>query len=297
MLDRPAGRGPEGRWTGVHVVNSYARRREMGAVLREHRLAAEVEIRSAAEHLDCSPARVTRIEDGLAALRVAEARDLLDLYRVPAAERDGLLQAAQETAGRNWWYPYADLVDDAFETLLILEDEAHCVRTHQPNLVPGLLQTYRYGWELMSTLSDLPLGEVERRMRLRAARQRVLLRDHPPRLAVVLDEAALRRPVGGPDVMRLQYERLIEVATMPTTTLQVLPLNAGPHRAMGFAFHIFELDGDGARIMQLEFLDHERFTEDADEVARYAEAYEAASRRALDRERSLDFLRALAGRG
>ncbi len=96
--------------------------------------------------------------------------------------------------------------------------------------------------------------------------------------------------------MREQYERLIDVAMMPTTTLRVLPLSAGPHRAMGLAFHIFEFYRDEPRVVQLEFLDREHFAHEADEVRRYADAYDEAALQALDRDGSLAFLRDLAGR-
>jgi len=276
-------------------VNSHVRRREMGARLRKHRANAGLALDVVADYLDCTPSRVTRIEDGLAALRLAEARDLLDLYRVLGETRTQLLDLAQRVAEQNWWYPYADLIDHDFETLLILEGEVMLLRTHQPNLVPGLLQTYRYGWELMTTLADLPLHELDRRVRLRTARQRVLVRDPAPRLDLVIDEAALRRPVGGPDVMHEQYERLIDVATTPTTTLRIVPLSAGPHRAVGFAFHIFDFEGGAPRVMQIESFDREHFVNEAEEIHRYEEAYEAAVLRALDEQDSVTLLRELAG--
>src|SRR4051812_22550047 len=133
-------------------ANSHVRRREMGARLRRLRADAGVTVDAVAEYLDCSTGRVRRFEEGLAALRLAEARDLLDLYRVLGETRTDLLRTAQEVSRKNWWYPSADLVDHDYETLLVLEDDAVGLSTHQPNLVPGLLQTYRYGWELMNTL-------------------------------------------------------------------------------------------------------------------------------------------------
>jgi transcriptional regulator with XRE-family HTH domain len=277
--------------------NPHVRRRETGAALRKMRAETEWSVEAVARHLDCSPVRVTRLEEGIAALRYAEARDLLDLYHVVGDTRLAFLGAVRELGARNWWYPYADLINDDLETLLILEDEASFVITHQPSLVPGLLQTYRYCWELISTVSDLPLEEVERRVKLRTARQRVLVRDPAPRMTIVLGEAALRRPVGGPDVMREQYERLIDVAVMPATTLRILPLSAGPHQAMGFTFQIFEFEGDDPGVMQIQFLDRERFAYEAEEVGHYTIAYDEASRRALDPQASLAFLRELAGRG
>ena len=274
----------------------FTRRREIAATFARLRAEAGWGVEDVGEYLDCSPAQVSRLEDGTAALRVTEARELLDLYRVRGERRESLLRLVRQASDRNWWYAHSDLLDGDFEALLILEDEACAVRTHQPNLVPGLLQTDRYAWELMTTLGDLPLDVVERRVRLRMARQRILSRNGGARMAVVLDEAALRRPVGRPSVMREQYERLVTLAETERVTIQVLPLASGPHAAMGAAFHIFEFAGDDPWVLQLEFLDREHFADEPEEVKRYVEAFSQAAQFALDPDRSVAFLRGLARR-
>lgn len=238
--------------------------------------------------------RVRQIEDGDAALRVSDARQLLDLYRVMGDQRDALLSRVRELGERSWWYPYADIIDETYETQLILEDEATLVRSHQPNLVPGLLQTERYAWELIANLGDISLEAVKRRATLRAARQRVLDGDDGLRLAVVLDEAALRRPVGGPSVMREQYARLAEAAGSGAVTIQVVPFHAGNRPAAGFAFHIFEFADEDPPVVQVELLDRVQFVQQAGEVDRYRRAFEQASNLALDAERSRAFLAELA---
>jgi transcriptional regulator with XRE-family HTH domain len=243
------------------------------AGLTEQEVAAE---------LDCTPSRFSRIEAGMATVRVAEVRTMLELYRVTGQRRDQLLKEARQTQTRCWWYPYADLIDEEFDTQLILEDEAAVLRTYQPNLVPGLLQTERYAWELIGTKSDLPLEVVQQKARLRAMRQRVLNREDAPRLAVVLDEAVLRRPVGDRTVMREQYRRLAEIADTATATIRVLPFQAGPSHAMGVGFHIFEFTSDDPRVVELELLDRVHFVAESREVAHYANAFEEASHRALD---------------
>ena len=180
-------------------------------------------------------------------------------------------------------YPYADLVDGAFKTLLILEDEASVLSTHQPNLVPGLLQTYRYGWELMTTLGDLSLEEVERRVRLRTARQRVLTRYRAPRLAVVLDEAALRRPVGSwrrdARAVRAPGRRGLDA---DDDVCRCCPSMPGRTVRWASRSTFSSSTATTPRVMQLEFLDREHFADEAEEVKRYAEAYDEASRQALD---------------
>lgn len=232
----------------------------------------------------------------MATIRLAEVRSMLDLYEIDGEQREEVLEDARQVRERCWWYPYADLIDEAFETQLILEDDATALRTYQPNLVPGLLQTERYARELIETKSDLPLETVRRQASLRAKRQRVLCREDAPRLCVILDEAALRRPVGEPAVMREQYERLAEMADTPQVTIQVLPFRAGPHHAMGVGFHIFEFAGDEPDepgVVELELLDRVHFVMESREVARYAAAFEQASHRALDAERSRALLKEL----
>jgi hypothetical protein len=274
--------------------NTAASRRRLAASLRRARMEARRKAAEVAAYLDCSLARFQRIEAGTAIIRLAEVRTLLDLYKVTAARREGVLDEARRARDRSWWYPYADLIDESFETLLILEDDATGLRTYQPSLVPGLLQTERYAWELIGTQSDVPLETVRRRAGLRALRQKVLNRDDAPHLAVILDEAVLRRPVGTPMVMREQYGHLAAIADAPRVTIQVLPFRAGPHQAMGAGFHIYDFAGQEQRVLELELLDRVHFVAESREVAHYAIAFEQTSKRALDPEQSSAFLRELA---
>jgi hypothetical protein len=273
--------------------STVAGRREVAASLRQLRAGAGRTEQEAAAHLDCPLSRFQRIEAGLSAARTAEVRSLLDLYKIFGEPREELLSKARRVHDRCWWHPYDDLIDEAFETQLILENDAAVLRTYQPNLVPGLLQTERYAWELIVTQSDLPLEAVRRQVSLRAMRQRVLNRSDAPHLAVILDEAVLRRPVGASVVMREQYERLADIADSATVTIQVLPFRAGPHPA-GVGFHIFEFTGDEPRVVELELLDRVKFVADVRDVARYTAVFEQASRLALDVEQSKALLKELA---
>ena len=269
-------------------------RQGLAAALRRARTEAQLSEEAAAARLECPRDQFRRIETGRASIRLAEVRTLLDLYGAAGDQRDRILSEARKARDRSWWYPYADLVDATFETQLILEDDAASMSTYQPNLVPGLLQTERYAWELIGTRSDIALEAVRRQASLRMMRQRVLSRDSPPRLAIVLDEAVLRRPVGGPAVMREQYERLAQVAAAPGFTIQVLPFKAGPHRAMGAGFHIYAFPDAQPPVVQLELLDRVHFVADDTESAHYAAAFDHAAQCAYDPDRSLALLRELA---
>jgi hypothetical protein len=273
---------------------STASRRKLAASLRRLRERSGRSAEEIAAHLDCPLPRLRRIETGMASVRLAEVRSVLDLCEVTGDEREAVLGDAKRARDRSWWSPYADLIDESFETHLILENDAAALRTYQPNLVPGLLQTERYAWELIGTRSDLPLETVRRQADLRTMRRKVLDREDAPHLAVVLDEAVLRRPVGAFTVMREQYGHLLQIASAPGVTIQVLPFKAGPHHAMGAGFHIFEFPGEKQGVVELELLDRLDFVAESSEVAHYTAAFERVSQRALDADRSGALLEELA---
>jgi hypothetical protein len=268
--------------------------RKLAALLRRLRERSGRSAEEAADLLDCPLRRFQLIETGMAGVRLAEVRSLLDLYEINDDEREAVLDDAKQARDRSWWYSYADLIDESFETHLILENDASALRTYQPNLVPGLLQTERYAWELIGTRSDLPLQTVRRQAALRTMRRKAFDRQDAPHLAVVLDEAVLRRPVGAPTVMREQYRHLLEIASGPGVTIQVLPFKAGPHHAMGAGFHIFEFAGETQSVVELELLDRLDFVAEPSDVAHYIAAFERASQRALNAERSGTLLQELA---
>lgn len=270
-----------------------AGRRELGAALANLRRSARRTVAETTEHLDWPAGMVERVESGRAALRPAEARALLDLYEVGGRRRRDLLDLVQQAGLGTWWLPYGDLVDAAYERQLILEDEARVIRVHQPNLVPGLLQTERYAWELMTTVTDQQPATIRRRVDLRMLRQQVLGRTDAPSVDVVLDEAALRRPVGDSRVMREQYDRLLELSVAPRIEIRILPFPAGPSRASGHGFQIYSPRAGEPPVVQLELLDREYFTEAADEVGHYRIAFEHARTRAMSVERSREFLATL----
>ena len=269
-------------------------RRELAVSLRRAREQAGRSAAETAGHLDCPPGRVERIEAGLAVVRLAEVRSVLDFYRVSGSQRDELLRAARQVRDRAWWHRYNDLIDESFETMLILESDAASLRTYQPNLVPGLLQTERYAWELICTRADMPLDTVHRQASLRSQRRQVLDRNDPPRLAVLLEEAVLRRPVGASAVMREQYGHLAQLAEAPGVSIQILPFAAGPHRAMGSGFHIYEFAERACPVVELELLDRLHFVAESREAEHYTIAFAQAAARALDVEQSRALLTGLA---
>jgi transcriptional regulator with XRE-family HTH domain len=275
---------------GDYVGKQPDRRRDVAAAFRRLRTEAGLTVADVAIRLECGPARVVQLEAGMATLGVTDARDLLDLYQVGGQTREALLGRVRAARRQSWWTSFGEMIDETLEHLLIIEDEASGLYTYQPSLIPGILQTERYARELMLTVRHRSPDLVERRVELRMARQRILNRAIPPRLTVVLDEAALRRPVGGTRVMRDQIQRLADCASWPTVSLHVLPFEAGPHQAMGFAFHVYEFTNGDPKIVQLELLDRVLMVDDADEAGHYLTAFDQALASALDTTRSRQFL-------
>jgi hypothetical protein len=175
-----------------------------------------------------------------------------------------------------WWQHYGDVLPRWFRTYVDLESAAKLIRTYEGQFIPGLLQTDAYMRAVVQGGHlDESSEELGRRVRLRMARQTLLTREHPPRLWAVVDEAALRRPVGGPEVMRGQVERLIEATKLPNVTLQILPFDAGAHPAMLGTFTILRFpDRELPDVVYLEHLTNAVYLDKRDEVERYLDVME-----------------------
>ena len=212
------------------------RRRRLAAALRRLRDESGMTADEAARQVGISKSALSRVENALVSVMPPVARALLELYGVQPADIEPLLQIAREARKRGWWQSYGDVLPDWFQTYVGLEAEATEIRTYEPQLVPGLLQTEEYARAVIrAEHPDASDEEVGRRTELRMRRQKL---ENPPRLWVVLDEAVLRRPVGGSAVMARQLERIHESASRPGNTIQVLPFDAGEHGSMGSAFSI-----------------------------------------------------------
>jgi transcriptional regulator with XRE-family HTH domain len=270
------------------------RRRRLAAELHRLRSTSHLTLEEVASHLECSPAKVSRIENGQVAVRIQDAKELLDLYDVDGEQRTTLLQMVRQARGKGWWASYGDLLDESSQTMLSLEDEASAILVYESNLVTPLLQTRRYAWEVLSSRTDAQLDLVQRRVDLQMARQQIMDRPNAPRMNVVLDEASLRRAVSIPDIMREQYERLAAAARRTDVSLRVLPFGAGAYQAMGFPFQIFEFIDDDPDLVYVELLNRGEIFESAEEVGRYRAAFTQVRERSLPEEESRNLLDKLA---
>lgn len=216
------------------------RRRRLGGELRRLREAAGIEVEQACEALRCSASKISRLENGRLPVRTRDVADLLQLYGVPPGEhREALLALARESRRHGWWQAYQDVVPAWFEVYIGLEAGASSISVYEPQLVHGLLQTADYARAVMrASLPEASEDEIERRVALRLDRQSRLREDNPPRLQVILDEAVLRRPVGGTAAMSAQLTQINRTAELPDVTVQVLPLSVGAHAGLGSTFSV-----------------------------------------------------------
>jgi transcriptional regulator with XRE-family HTH domain len=275
-------------------ASPVVRRRRLAAELRRLRLAAGKTLDDAAEYLECSPTKVSRIESGHVGARIQDVRDMLDCYGLTGADREALLDLVRQARRKGWWHAYADMIPEAFQTMIGLEDEATTIWTYENHLIPGLLQTGGYARALMTGRPGNPPELVERGLQLRAARQAVLSREHGPQLSAVIDEAALRRTAGGPEVMDEQYAHLIAMAASPAVTVQVLSFEAGADPGGSFPFVILGFaDRTEPKVVYAELLTAAHFINTADEVGRYVAQFDHLRGRALDPTDSLTLIRRL----
>jgi transcriptional regulator with XRE-family HTH domain len=262
----------QSQWRGPTV-----RRMLVGAQLRRLRTDMGLSREEAGQAIRASEWKIHRLENGQVGFKERDLVDLLALYGVTDPDEiDELLTMAREANTPGWWQHYGDLLPQWFRTYVDLESAAALIRTYEGQFVPGLLQTDDYMRAVIHGAHlDESSDEVGRRVRLRMARQTLLTREHPPRLWAVVDEAALRRPVGGREVMRGQLERLLDATKLPNVTLQILPFAAGAHSAMVGAFSILRFaDRELPDVVYLEHLTNAIYLDKRDEVERYLDVME-----------------------
>ncbi|MBL7498294.1 helix-turn-helix domain-containing protein [Frankia sp. CNm7] len=268
------------------------RRRQLGAELRRLREDRELTIDAAAAHLSCSSSKISRLETGISAPRARDVAALLDLYEVPDEDRARLLDVTRGVREPDWWHRYTDAVPRWFERFMAAESSATTWECFEAQLVPGLLQTRDYAFAVMRAANTaLDDAEIDRRVELRMERQNRLTGDNALALWAVLDEAVLRRQVGGPAVMRAQLEHLAAAARRPNITIQILPYTVGAHPALGFSFKVLGFDGlNGGEVVHVEQLNSAVYLERDADLRRYKLTMNRLRAFALDPERSLDLI-------
>ncbi|MEU1373668.1 helix-turn-helix transcriptional regulator [Streptomyces triculaminicus] len=224
---------PAGAPTVLRVV--------LGKRLHDLREKAGLSYEEAGRALDVTHATVRRMEKAEVGLKIPYVEKLLRVYGVLDAEEvEGFLALTREANRPGWWHRFRDVLPEWFSAFVSLEGEANLIRAYEPHYIPGLLQTEDYARAVLRAgMPHAREADVERAVTVRRERQSLLTREKAPLLWVVMDETVLRRPIGGPDVMRAQLDRLVEATDMPNVRLQFMPFAAGPHPAMYGPFHIF----------------------------------------------------------
>jgi hypothetical protein len=243
-----------------------------------------------------SGSKIGRMELGRVSFKERDVADLLTLYGVSdERERAGLLGLVREANATPWWHGYADVLPPWFQTYLGFEEAACSIASYEVQFVPGLLQTAEYARAVIRLgLPGGAPGEIERRVEVRLRRQRLLTADRAPQLVAVVDEAALRRPCGGPEVMRGQLAQLLRLSERPNVLLQVMPLGFDGLAAESGAFSVLGFpEPDLPDLVYLEQFTTALYLDRPREVAEYAATLDRLRADSLSPEESRRLLTSL----
>ncbi|MER6253432.1 helix-turn-helix transcriptional regulator [Streptomyces sp. NPDC001584] len=270
--------------------NPTVRRRRLGAELRRLRLARGLTSTQVAEHLLMSQPKVSHLENGRRAISPRDVRDLCGLYHVTDQQViDSLMDMARESNRQGWWVACGEV---PYAVYIGLETAAASVRSYEPLVIPGLLQTPAYAAAVIA--ETIPLATEEQiavRLEVRLRRQS---RAHHParpfRLWVVLDESALRRVVGSPKIMREQLEYLNHLGAQPHITVQVLPHSAGAHPGISGQFSILDFPDAASGTVYLERFTSDLYLEKRSDVRHYSAMFDHLQAQALNPEHTRCFI-------
>lgn len=278
-------------------VEATVLRMLLGTQLRSLREAAGITPEKAGHAIRASRSKISRMENGRVRFKIRDVEDLLSLYGVTSEQqRSEILPLVRQSSVPDWWTRYSDILPDWFETYLGMESAAATIRSFEIQFVPGLFQTDEYA-RAVTRLGhqSAPPEEIERRVSLRRKRQDLLTRPAPPRVWAILDEAVLRRPVGGAAVMRAQLRHLIEASRPRHVTIQVVPFDRGGHAGAGGSFSVLRFDEQYLPdIVYVEQLTSALYLEQRSDVEHYLEVMDQLSGRALPPADTRNFIEQIA---
>ncbi|MGH3833941.1 MAG: helix-turn-helix domain-containing protein [Pseudonocardiaceae bacterium] len=280
---------------GLHLLteatvagsNPTVRMRQLGMELRRLREAARKTQAQAGHWLNLGETAISKMETGDRKVKVGYVKALCQLYDVDAPHAGFLERLARESDQRGWWADYGNTVPSWFKDFLGMETAAAEVWTYESEYIPGLLQTQEY---VEAMAKGTAPGDAERFSKLRATRQNRLVDNDPLTLRAVLNEAVLLRPVGGPDVMRRQLRHVIETATLPNVTVQVLPFSVGFHPAMAGSFTALRFPESPMNTVYVEIKGGAIYMEKPPDVERYTAIFERLAELALSGEETVSLL-------
>lgn len=269
----------------------------LGTQLRRLRESSGISREAAGESIRASHAKISRLELGRVGFKERDIVDLLALYGVTDEwERAAILDLVRQANTRGWWHQHSDLLPGWFEMYLRLEQVSSVIRTYQVQFVPGLIQCEEYARSviMLGHHRDEPAHEIDRRVQLRMDRQKMLGEPGAPQFWAVIDEAALSRPFGSPQVMRAQLKRLLDVSDASNVTVQMLPFRFGGHAAAGGPFTILRFaEPDLPDIVYLEQLNSAVYLDKRSDIEDYFAVMEQVSVLAETPARTRSTLRTL----
>lgn len=268
-------------------TNPTVRQRELGKRLRDLRLRHDLTVEAVAERLLCSATKISRLETGARRPSLRDVRDLCSLYQVDDSTSAELMSLARGAREEGWWARYEDL---NLYPYIGLEEAAVAITAYSMYYVPALAQTEEYARAIIKGIAPKIAADIhEQRVEVRMRRQLRLEQENPPRYRMLVDEAVLHRQVGGPSVMIVQLERLLEMERRRNVTIQVIPFDAGAHAAQDSAFVFLEFDeeSDLLPVVYVEGLIVGQYYERRSDTARYREAIDSLRDAALSPRDSL----------
>jgi hypothetical protein len=275
------------------IMGPTVPRMMLGSQLHRLREAAGVTTDRAGYEIRASRSKISRMENGHVSFKERDVADLLSLYGITDEQVvAGMLSLARQANAPGWWSKYGDVLADWFEAYLGLEAAASVIRTFELQFVHGLFQTEDYA-RAVTRLGYRAASpeEIERRVSLRLKRQDLLTRAEPPQVWSIIDEGALRRPVGGRAVMRAQLNRLIEVSGLRYVTVQVVPFGRGGHAAAGGSFSVLRFgEADMPDVVYIEHLTSALYLDKREDVDHYMEVMNHLSTEALTPAETTYFL-------
>jgi transcriptional regulator with XRE-family HTH domain len=289
--------GPDGAARGKTSADSMSAptvlRILLGTQLRRLRESRGISAQEAAKAIRGSESKISRIELGRNAVREVDIADLLNLYGIiDMAEREQLLLLASQANQQGWWHRYQDVLPTWFQSYLGLEESAESIRSFDAQFVPGLLQTEDYAAAVIQLGAYSP-EDTHRMVYLRKERQRRFA-SGGLRLRAVIDEVALRRPVGSPALMRGQLQHLIDISERPALTIQVCPFLTGASYAAPGSFSILQFATDDlSDIVYVEQLTSALYLDKGADVHQYTAAMDHIAATSTTPEQTTDLIRSM----
>lgn len=273
------------------------RRRQVGSTLRRYRTDAGLSVREVAEALLCSAAKISRIETAQRPPTLRDVRDLCNLYKVSESVRAQLMKLAAESRETAWWQQFS--LDPSLEKYVGLEGSATEISDYQNSVIPGLLQTREYATAILRAWIPDDSTALAETVEVRMRRQHLL--GSRTSLHIVIDEGALRRSVGGTEVMRSQFKRLLELGDEPSLDMRIIPFSAGAHKGTTGGFTVLRFSENEpshtepglSDVVYLESVSGGLYIDQPGEVARYVDIFRELRATALTKADAKRFLESI----